>query len=131
FSLGIGEEAETANSIASADEKAARLVADVFLEAVNSRNANAANSVGTKDFQEKDEGKKAINMFNSTRFRGSIGDYTWPRLTRLDGGPGEDAFVGGGELQRRTVARFDSMYILRIVKEDGKWRVASFTADER
>jgi hypothetical protein len=130
FSLGIGEETETTDGTASVDAKGAHLVADVFLAAVNSRNANAANSVGTKEFQEQKEGTKAINTFSSARFQYSS-DYTCARLTKLEAVPGEEAFVGRGELRYRGVPQMGGGYMLRIVKEDGKWRVASFTASER
>jgi len=131
FSLGIGEETETGDGAAPADWKAAHLVADVFLEAVNNRNADAVSSVGTKEFQEKQGGTKAIHAFNGNQFRQFESGYTCARLTKLEAVPGEDAFVGRGELQYNGVLRPNSTYTLRIVKEGGKWRVASFTADER
>src|SRR5262245_19005883 len=49
--------ADTAEGIADAQWQAARLVADVFLDAVNSRDAEAADAAGTKGFQVKNGGQ--------------------------------------------------------------------------
>ncbi|HWG43431.1 MAG TPA: hypothetical protein VN688_11650 [Gemmataceae bacterium] len=111
--------------------KAARLGAQVFLEALNSRNAANANAAGTKDFQEKKGGTKAIDEFSSRRFRGEGKGYTCGSLTNFEAVPGQDEFVGRGKLQYRGVPRQDSTYTVRVVKEGDKWRVASFSVVER
>jgi hypothetical protein len=111
--------------------KAARMTAEVFLAAVNSRDADAANAAGTKQFQEKHGGKNAIDVFTNGRFRGDPKGYRCELLTRLEPVPGKDEFVGRGGLQYRGVAKHDSTYTIHIVKEGEKWRVSSFTAVER
>ncbi|HEY7424416.1 MAG TPA: hypothetical protein VH682_09330 [Gemmataceae bacterium] len=118
-------------SVADARWQAARLAADLFLDAVNSRNADAANTVGTKGFQEKNGGRKAIEVFSGGRFRGEASGYKCARLTNLEAVPGQDEFIGRGQLHYRDVPRQDSTYTLRLVKEGEKWRVASFTAVAR
>jgi hypothetical protein len=121
--------ADTAESVADARWQAARLVADVFLDAVNGRNADDANAVGTKGFQEKNGGRKAVEAF--AKFRGEASGYKCARLTSLQAVPGQEEFIGRGKLQYRDVPRYDSTYTVRLVKEGEKWRVASFTAVER
>jgi hypothetical protein len=115
--------------VANARWQAARLGAQVFLEALNSRNATTANAAGTKDFQEKKEGTKAVDQFG--HFRGEAKGYTCGPLTKFEAVPGQDEFVGRGKLQYRGVPRQDSTYTVRIVREGDKWRVASFSAVER
>ena len=111
--------------------KAARMTAEVFLAAVNSRDADAANAAGTKQFQEKHGGKNAIEVFANGHFRGDPKGYRCELLTRLEPVPDKDEFVGRGGLQYRGVSKHDSTYTLHIVKEGEKWRVSSFTAVER
>lgn len=121
-------EAEGAESAAW---QAARRTAEAFLDAVNSRNADAANVVGTREFQRKNGGTNAINLFANGRFRGDAKGYTCALPNRLEAVPGKDEFVARGGLLYRRVPRQDSTYTLHIVKEGDNWRVASFTAVER
>lgn len=111
--------------------KAARMTAEVFLAAVNGRDVEAANAVGSKQFRENDGGKIAIEVFASGRFRGEPRGYHCALPTRLEPVPGKEEFVCRGGLHYRDVPRQDSAYTLRIVKEGESWRVASFTAVER
>jgi hypothetical protein len=119
-------------AVATAAWKAAGMTADVFLAAVNSRDADGANTAGTQEFQAKNGGKKAIDGFAEGRFRGRVKQaYTCAPLTRLEAVPGKEEFVGRGGVQYQGVPRQDSSYTLRIVKEGDNWRIASFTAVER
>lgn len=111
--------------------RAAQRTAEVFLVAVNGRNADAANAVGSKLFRENDGGKQAIAIFANGRFRGDPKGYHCALPTRLEAVPGKDEFVCRGGLRYRDVPRQDSAYTLRLVKEGESWRVASFTAVER
>jgi hypothetical protein len=111
--------------------QAARMTAEVFLAGVNSRDADAANAAGTKQFQAKQGGKNAIEVFANGHFRGDPKGYHCALLTRLEAVPGKEEFVGHGTLQYRSVPKPDSTYTLHIVKEGEKWRVSSFTAVER
>jgi hypothetical protein len=113
------------------DWKAARLAAQVFVEAVNSRSADAASAAGTKRFQEQNGGANAVNVFGNGRFRGESKGYKCSLLNRLEAVPGKEEFVGLGGLLYRDVPRQDSSYTMRIVKEGESWRVDSFTAVER
>lgn len=119
------------SATSEADWKAARLAAQVFVEAVNSRNADAANAAGTKHFQEEHGGTNAVNLFANGRFRGENKGYKCTLLNHLEAVPGKEEFVGRGGLLYRDVPRQDSSYTLRIVKEGERWRVDSFTAVER
>lgn len=111
--------------------QAARMAAEVFLAALNSRDADAANAAGTKQFQDKHGGKSAIDVFANGRFRGDPKGYRCELPSRLEAVPGKDEYVGGGGLQYRGVSKQDSTYTLHLVKEGEKWRVSSFTAVER
>ncbi len=122
---------ESDDGAAAAHWKAARLTAQVFLESVNSRNADAANAEGSKDFRDKKGGTKAIEVFANGRFRGEANGYTCGPLTSFEAVPGQDEFLGRGKLQYRGVPRQDSSYSVRVVKEGDKWCVASFSAVER
>jgi hypothetical protein len=124
-------EVRGADAEAKESWQAARMTAEVFLAAVNSRDADAANAAGTKQFQDKQGGKNAIEVFASGHFRGDPKGYRCELLTRLEPVPGKDEFVGRGGLQYRGVPKHDSTYTLQIVKESEKWRVSSFTAVER
>jgi hypothetical protein len=101
------------------------------VEAVNSRNADAANAAGTRQFQANNGGTNAVNVFANGHFRGDPKGYKCALLTRLEAVPGKEEFFGRGGLLYRDVPRQDSSYTLRIVKEGENWRVASFTAVER
>jgi hypothetical protein len=70
-------------------------------------------------------------VFANGHFRGDPKGYRCSLLKRLEPVPGKDEFIGRGGLQYRTVPKPDSTYTLHIVKEGEKWRVSSFTADER
>jgi hypothetical protein len=121
-----GADAEAADSW-----KAARMAAEVFLSAVNSRDANAANAAGTKQFQDKNGGKSAIDVFANGHFRGDPKGYRCLLPSRLEAVPDKDEFVSRGGLQYQGVSRPDSTYTIHIVKEGEKWRISSFTAVER
>jgi hypothetical protein len=125
------EGGDHADAEAAARWKAARLVAESFIEAVNSRNADAAGAAGTKGFRDDDGGKKAINSFSGGRFRGEANGYTCGPVTRFEAAPGQDEFLGRGGLLYRGVPRQDSSYTVRVVREGDKWHVASFSATER
>lgn len=114
-----------------ADWKAARLAAEVFVQAVNSRDAAAANAACTRQFRDEHGGTNAVNVFGNGRFRGEAKGYKCSLLRRLEAVPGKGEVLGRGELFYRDVLKKDSSYILRIVKEGDSWRVASFTAVER
>ena len=131
FSIGIGDDSADGEAGATTAWKAARLTADVFLEAVNSRNADAAHAVGSKAFQENKGGSKAMQTFSKGRFRGEAAGYKCAPLTSFEAVPGHDEFIGRGKLQYRGVPKPDSQYTVRVVKEGDKWRIASFTAEER
>lgn len=122
---------EGSSATDEADWKAARQAAEVFVEAVNSRNAAAANAACTRRFQDDHGGTNAVNVFGNGHFRGDAQGYKCSLLRRLEAVPGKGEFMGRGELFYREVPRQDSSYTLRIVKEGENWRVASFTAVER
>lgn len=131
FNIGIGEDSADGDGAATTPWKAARMTADLFLEAVNSRNADAADAVGSKAFQENKGGNKAMETFSKGRFRGETSGYKCAPLTSFEAVPGHDEFIGRGKLQYRGVLKPDSKYTVRVVKEGDKWRIASFTAEER
>ena len=128
---GAAKERGPDDGAAVADWNAARMVAEVFLEAVNSRNADAANAAGTREFRDKNGGKKALESFSGGRFRGEADGYTCGALSGFEPVPGRDEFLGRGKLLYRGVPRQDSSYSVRVVREDDKWHVASFSAVER
>ncbi len=124
-------EAHGAESEAKESWQAARMAAEVFLAAVNSRDADAANSAGTKQFKDKNGGKSAVDVFANGHFRNDPKGYRCSLPSRLEAVPGKEEYVARGGLQYRGVAKQDSTYTLHIVKEGENWRVSSFTEDER
>jgi hypothetical protein len=131
FSLGVGDDTADSDGAVKTSWKAARMTADVFLDAVNSRNEQAAGAVGSKAFQEGKGGKEAIQTFSDPRFHGGWSSlYKCAPLTSFEAVPDQDEFIGRGKLQYDGVLKADSKYTVRVVKESDKWRIASFTAEE-
>ena len=122
---------DSGKGAANVNWNAARLTASAFLLAVNSRNAEAANAEGAKEFKEKNGGEKAIKEFSNGHFRGEASGYTCGPLASFEAASGANEFVGRGKLQYRGVPRHDSTYSVHVVKEGDKWRVASFRASAR
>lgn len=124
-------EAGDADAQAKESWQAARMAAEVFLAAVNSRDADAANAAGTKPFKDKNGGKSAVDVFANGHFRGDPKGYRCSLPSRLEAVAGKEEYVARGGLQYRGVAKQDSTYTLHIVKEGEKWLVSRFTANER